>query len=146
MSSNAKQTPGALPTLDLSHLEHMAIEKALAATGSLGDAAKLVGLSRHTLKRRIIKYGIAWPPQRSGPIESLDSWMTAEPGTDPDEAERNMLREELSTVRGRVHELEAVNRALESRLRAAHRGRVRWLRDTTRRSPLDTAAQVGSTE
>ncbi|WP_371879575.1 helix-turn-helix domain-containing protein [Nannocystis punicea] len=37
---------------------------ALRTTGNIVGAAELLGISRQTLKNRIRKYGIQWPPGR----------------------------------------------------------------------------------
>lgn len=37
-----------------------AIEVALEEGGNLVEAAKLLGITRHSLKRRIVKHGIRW--------------------------------------------------------------------------------------
>lgn len=42
---------------------HLCVE-ALAAAGNIVDAAKLLGVTRHALKRRIVKHKIPW--QRRG--------------------------------------------------------------------------------
>lgn len=39
---------------------------ALEEAGTISDAANLLGITRHALKRRIIKLGIDWPRDRSG--------------------------------------------------------------------------------
>lgn len=36
--------------------------EALERAGSIVDAAQLLGITRHSLKRRIIKLRIPWPP------------------------------------------------------------------------------------
>lgn len=48
-----------LPTLDLAVLEKMAIEKAMAETdGVLTDAARILGISRDALRRRLTRHGV----------------------------------------------------------------------------------------
>lgn len=56
-----------LDTYNLTTAEQMLVEKALADAGSILEAAALLGITRHALKRRIIKHGIRWtrPP---GPL------------------------------------------------------------------------------
>ncbi|HMV67590.1 MAG TPA: hypothetical protein PKA64_12125 [Myxococcota bacterium] len=58
-----------LPTFNLNTLERLAIEQACAASASLVEAAKLVGLTRHALKRRLIKHNIRpkWPLPHNAP-------------------------------------------------------------------------------
>lgn len=45
---------------NLAAAERLLCELALTRAGSIVDAAKLLGLTRHALKRRIIKLGIRW--------------------------------------------------------------------------------------
>ncbi|MEZ4427753.1 MAG: helix-turn-helix domain-containing protein [Nannocystaceae bacterium] len=51
--------------LNLAKVEKTLCETALKDAGSIVDAAQLLGITRHALKRRIIKHNIAWPPPRS---------------------------------------------------------------------------------
>ena len=53
-----------LESLNLHAAERLLCEQALLKTGSIVEAAKLLGITRHALKRRIIKLGIPWPPRR----------------------------------------------------------------------------------
>lgn len=54
LSSTTSAPPVALPTLNLAHLERMAIDEALRRTGrSFADAAQLLGVGRSTLYRRV---------------------------------------------------------------------------------------------
>ncbi len=46
---------------NLNAAERLMCIEALATTGSIVEAAKLLGITRHALKRRIIKHNIAWP-------------------------------------------------------------------------------------
>lgn len=58
--------PGAVITLSSLNLhdeERRLCEEALARAGNLVDAAALLGITRHALKRRIIKHQIRWPPE-----------------------------------------------------------------------------------
>lgn len=48
-------------TLNLQAIERATCIKALNEAGSIVDAATLLGITRHALKRRIIKHNIAWP-------------------------------------------------------------------------------------
>lgn len=50
-------------TLLLVSLERMACEAALKREGSIVEAAKLLGITRHALKRRMIKHNIRWVPE-----------------------------------------------------------------------------------
>jgi DNA-binding NtrC family response regulator len=63
-----------IPDLNLKAAERMLCERALHAGGSIVEAAQLLGITRHALKRRIVKYRIHWPPPG---IE--DASMTAAP-------------------------------------------------------------------
>jgi hypothetical protein len=50
----------ALDTYNLTTAERLLCETALTTAGSIVEAAKLLGITRHALKRRIIKHGIRW--------------------------------------------------------------------------------------
>lgn len=50
---------------NLDSAERVLCELALAQAGSIVDAAPLLGIDRHALKRRIIKHRIMWPRERS---------------------------------------------------------------------------------
>ena len=54
--------PPILDSFGLSVAERRLCTQALELTGSLVEAARLLGCTRHALKRRIIKHGIEWPP------------------------------------------------------------------------------------
>ena len=49
-----------LDTYNLTAVERLLCETALTHAGSIVEAAKLLGITRHALKRRIIKHGIRW--------------------------------------------------------------------------------------
>lgn len=49
-----------LDSYNLSTAERTLCETALHTAGSIVEAAKLLGITRHALKRRIIKLGIRW--------------------------------------------------------------------------------------
>lgn len=49
-----------LDTYNLTTAERLLCETALTAAGSIVEAAKLLGITRHALKRRIIKHNIRW--------------------------------------------------------------------------------------
>lgn len=51
-----------LESLNLHAAERLLCEQALLKTGSIVEAAKLLGITRHALKRRIVKLRLAWPP------------------------------------------------------------------------------------
>ena len=50
----------ALDTYNLTAAERLLCETAMTSAGSIVEAAKLLGITRHALKRRIIKHGIRW--------------------------------------------------------------------------------------
>ncbi len=50
-----------LEDLNLAEAEKNLCIEALNAAGTIVDAAKLLGITRHALKRRIIKHRIEWP-------------------------------------------------------------------------------------
>jgi len=55
-----------LESLNLAQAERKLCEAALDTGGSIVEAATLLGITRHALKRRIIKHEIQWPPARQG--------------------------------------------------------------------------------
>ena len=64
----------AMPQIILDSYNLLAAERrlcveALDTAGSIVDAAALLGITRHALKRRIIKLRIEWP-KRGSPAES----------------------------------------------------------------------------
>lgn len=54
-----------LDTYKIAAAERQIIEAALKETGSICEAGKLTGLSRHALKRRMIKYNIRLETSRA---------------------------------------------------------------------------------
>jgi hypothetical protein len=50
-----------LESHNLDAAERQLCELALDRAGSIVEASKLLGVTRHALKRRITKYKIAWP-------------------------------------------------------------------------------------
>jgi hypothetical protein len=64
--SRARPAPckPAVPAETLSNAERRLCVEALATTGSIADAATLLGVTRHALKRQIIKHRIEWPSGR----------------------------------------------------------------------------------
>ncbi len=50
-----------LKTLDLAEAERVLCEEALRSAGTIVEAARLLGITRHALKRRITRHGIEWP-------------------------------------------------------------------------------------
>lgn len=55
--------PILLEDLNLRKAEQLLCSQALNRAGSIVEAAHLLGITRHALKRRMIKHRIEWPPQ-----------------------------------------------------------------------------------
>ena len=53
--------PPILGSYDLAATERLLCTQALESTGSMAEAARLLGCTRHALKRRITKHRIDWP-------------------------------------------------------------------------------------
>ncbi|HEY8379412.1 MAG TPA: helix-turn-helix domain-containing protein [Nannocystis sp.] len=60
-----------LEDLNLNAAERLLCVEALNTAGSIVEAAQLLGITRHALKRRIIKHRIEWP--RSSSAQASDS-------------------------------------------------------------------------
>lgn len=58
-----------LEDLNLRDAERRLCKMALETGGSIVEAAQLLGITRHALKRRIIKHGIEWPPRPAARME-----------------------------------------------------------------------------
>lgn len=56
--------PIVLESLNLADAERKLCEEALVSAGSIVEAANLLGITRHALKRRIVKHQIEWPRAR----------------------------------------------------------------------------------
>lgn len=54
--------PILLEDLDLRKAERLLCQSALSRAGSIAEAAQLLGITRHALKRRMLKHRIEWPP------------------------------------------------------------------------------------
>ncbi len=54
--------PILLEDLNLRKAERLLCQQALNRAGSIVEAAQLLGITRHALKRRMIKHRIEWPP------------------------------------------------------------------------------------
>lgn len=50
-----------LDSFNLPTAERLLCETALHTVGNIVEAAQLLGITRHALKRRIIKHNIRWP-------------------------------------------------------------------------------------
>lgn len=57
--------PILLEDLNLRKAERLLCQTALQKAGSIVEAAQLLGVTRHALKRRMIKHQIEWPPRGS---------------------------------------------------------------------------------
>jgi transposase-like protein len=55
--------PILLEDLNLRKAERLLCLTALQKGGSIVEAAQLLGITRHALKRRMIKHQIEWPPR-----------------------------------------------------------------------------------
>lgn len=62
--------PILLEDLDLRKAERLLCQNALARTGTIAEAAQLLGITRHALKRRMIKHRIEWPPAPGSTVTS----------------------------------------------------------------------------
>jgi transcriptional regulator with GAF, ATPase, and Fis domain len=65
-----------LDTFNLESAERRLCVEALTAAGNIVGAAKLLGITRHSMKRRIVKLGIGWTRQ-PGRILGAQPEMTA---------------------------------------------------------------------
>lgn len=62
--------PIVLDNLNLADAERKLCEEALVAAGSIVEAANLLGITRHALKRRIVKHQIEWPKPRTANLRA----------------------------------------------------------------------------
>jgi len=60
----APTLPIILLSYDLAAAERQLCAAALEAAGGIVPAARLLGVTRHALKRRMLKHQIEWPPHR----------------------------------------------------------------------------------
>jgi transposase-like protein len=79
--------PILLEDLNLRKAERTLCEQALRKGGSIVEAAQLLGITRHALKRRMIKHRIDWPgavvardPRISPPSDAPHSMVLAADG------------------------------------------------------------------
>ena len=68
-----------IETFNLTTVERMLCIEALNTAGTIVDAAQLLGITRHALKRRIIKHEIAWPPRPRAVVTDPGSGVQAGP-------------------------------------------------------------------
>jgi DNA-binding NtrC family response regulator len=64
--------PIVIDSLNLADAERKLCEEALVATGSIVEAANVLGITRHALKRRIIKHQIEWPRPRMATLRPAE--------------------------------------------------------------------------
>ncbi len=69
-----------LEDLNLGKAERILCQTALAQAGSIIEAADLLGITRHALKRRMVKHHIDWP-QRIPHAAMIDATLDATPST-----------------------------------------------------------------
>jgi DNA-binding NtrC family response regulator len=72
-SSMTKPSPPILDSFDLAAAERLLCAQALELTGSLVEAARLLGCTRHALKRRMIKHRIDWRPRSSQAVRHVNT-------------------------------------------------------------------------
>lgn len=60
---STKMAAPELPTLNLEELERLAVLTAITQAPSVHEAAALLGITRHALRRRRLKLGCASPPR-----------------------------------------------------------------------------------
>ncbi len=72
-----------IDTLNLAAVERLLCVEALNTAGTIVDASKLLGITRHALKRRITKHSIAWPPQSRAMIAGPTTPQTTAPDAAP---------------------------------------------------------------
>jgi hypothetical protein len=65
--------PILLEDLNLRKAERTLCSTALQKGGSIVEAAQLLGITRHALKRRMIKHQIEWPPKVAERVQRVGS-------------------------------------------------------------------------
>ena len=70
-----------IETFNLEIVERTLCVEALNAAGTIIDAARLLGITRHSLKRRIVKHNITWPVRKiaTAPGVTLSESVAANP-------------------------------------------------------------------
>jgi hypothetical protein len=77
--------PILLEDLNLRKAERMMCQQALTRAGSIVEAAQLLGITRHALKRRMIKHRIEWPAaSQAGAAAGAPTARDHRPPTSPD--------------------------------------------------------------
>ncbi|MEX1363963.1 MAG: helix-turn-helix domain-containing protein [Nannocystaceae bacterium] len=77
--------PILLEDLNLRKAERLLCNQALSRAGSIVDAAQLLGITRHALKRRMIKHHIDWP-QTAQAAQGVPTARDHRPPTSPNQA------------------------------------------------------------
>lgn len=77
--------PILLEDLNLRKAERLLCQQALNRAGSIVDAAQLLGVTRHALKRRMIKHNIEWPPAPQA-TQAVPTVRDHRPPTSPNQA------------------------------------------------------------
>lgn len=77
--------PILLEDLNLRKAERLLCQQALTRAGSIVEAAQLLGVTRHALKRRMIKHRIEWPtaPQAAA-VTGIPTVRDHRPPTSPE--------------------------------------------------------------
>jgi hypothetical protein len=52
-----------LDSLNLSNAERRLVSEAISVSNSIAEAAALLGVTRHALKRRMLKHDLTWPSE-----------------------------------------------------------------------------------
>lgn len=71
MSTSTSTSTFTLEDFNLESAERSLCVEALTRGGNIVNAAKLLGITRHALKRRIVKLGISWPAVRAAPVPAV---------------------------------------------------------------------------
>lgn len=69
-----------LEDFNLANAERRLCVEALTTAGNIVGAASLLGITRHALKRRIVKLRIEWPARRTGPALGASAEVAAPVG------------------------------------------------------------------
>ena len=75
--------PILLEDLNLRKAERTLCQTALHKGGSIVEAAQLLGITRHALKRRMIKHQIEWPPKSAERVQRVGQTAEVPVGMQP---------------------------------------------------------------
>jgi Bacterial regulatory protein, Fis family len=79
--------PILLEDLNLRKAELLLCQNALARAGSIMEAAQLLGITRHALKRRMLKHRIEWPAvSQPATLSGVPTVRDHRPPTSPERA------------------------------------------------------------